>query len=274
VSTSAFLLALGAAVLHAIWNVALVHSRDSEAATAVMLLAAIVLFAPAVALTWRVDWAAAPYIAGSAAFELAYFALLARAYRRSELSLVYPLARGLAPVLVLLVSVALLGASTSGAQAAGVLLVGLGVVLVRGLRGAADTRGVVFAVAIAACVAAYTLLDKEGIVHADALTYLELVSVGPALAYSAAIVRTKGAGALRSELGLRTLIASLALFGAYALVLLALDLAPAAPVSAVRESSVLFAMLLALVVLHERVTPARFAGAALIVAGVVLEGFP
>jgi drug/metabolite transporter (DMT)-like permease len=259
VSTSAFLLALGAAVLHAIWNVALVHSRDSEAATAVMLLAAIVLFAPAVALTWRVDWAAAPYIAGSAAFELAYFALLARAYRRSELSLVYPLARGLAPVLVLLVSVALLGASTSGAQAAGVLLVG---------------RGVVFAVAIAACVAAYTLLDKEGIVHADALTYLELVSVGPALAYSAAIVRTKGAGALRSELGLRTLIASLALFGAYALVLLALDLAPAAPVSAVRESSVLFAMLLALVVLHERVTPARFAGAALIVAGVVLEGFP
>ena len=257
-------------MLHALWNIALARSQDSEAATAVMLLASIVLFAPAVAFTWRVEWAAAPYIAGSAVFELAYFALLARAYRRSELSLVYPLARGLAPVLVLVVSVPLLGVSTSGPQVAGILLVGLGVVLVRGLRRAADGRGVVFAVAIAGCVCAYTLLDKEGIIHADALTYLELVSIGPAVAYAAAIVKTKGAAALRLEFGPRTILASLALFGAYTLVLLALERAQAAPVSAVRESSVLFAMLLALAVLRERVTPARFAGGALIVAGVAL----
>ncbi len=270
--TSALLLALAAAGLHALWNVLLAGARDSEAATAVMLLAALVLFAPVAAVTWRVDWAAAPYIAGSSAFELAYFALLARAYRGSELSLVYPLARGLAPVLVLAISVLALGAVTTAAQASGVLLVGLGVLLVRGLRRGSDSRGLALAIAIGACIAAYTLLDKGGIEHAGAITYLELVSIGPALAYGAAIAAVKGVPALRAELKPRTIVASLALFGAYALVLLALRLAPAAPVAAVRESSVLVATALAALVLHERVSPARFAGAALIVAGIVLVG--
>lgn len=270
--TSALLLALGAAGLHALWNVLLAGARDTDAATAVMLLAAIVLFAPAAALTWRVEWEAAPYIAGSSVFELAYFALLARAYRRSELSLVYPLARGSAPVLVLAVSVAALGVATSALQACGVVLVGLGVMLVRGLRRSTDPRGVALALAIGACIAAYTLLDKEGIAHAGAIPYLELVTIGPAIAYAAAMLARKGAPALRAELQPRTIVAALGLFGAYALVLVALDLAPAAPVAAVRESSVLIATLLAVLVLKERVSPARAGGAALIVAGIVLVG--
>jgi drug/metabolite transporter (DMT)-like permease len=269
---SALLLALGAAGLHALWNVLLAGARDTEAATAVMLLASIVLFAPVAALTWRVEWEAAPFIAGSAAFELAYFALLARAYRHSELSLVYPLARGIGPVLVLAIATLALGVATSALEAAGVVLVGIGVMLVRGLRRSADPRGVVLAVAIGSCIAAYTLLDKEGITHAGAVTYLELVSIGPAIAYGLAMLATRGAPALRAELRPRTIAAALALFGAYTLVLLALDLAPAAPVSAVRESSVLIATLLAVLVLHERVSPARAGGAALIVAGVVLVG--
>lgn len=269
---SALLLALGAAGLHALWNVLLAGARDTDAATAVMLLAAIVLFAPAAAVTWRVEWQAAPYIAGSAAFELAYFALLARAYSRSELSLVYPLARGIAPVLVLAVSVVALGVATSALEAGGVVLVGLGVMLVRGLRRSADPRGVALALTIGACIAAYTLLDKEGIAHAGAITYLELVTIGPAIAYAGAMLARKGAPALRAELRPRTIIAALGLFGAYALVLVALDLAPAAPVAAVRESSVLIATLLAVLVLKERVSPVRAGGAALIVAGIVLVG--
>lgn len=269
---SALLLALGAAGLHALWNVLLAGARDTDAATAVMLLAAIVLFAPVAALTWRVEWQAAPYIAGSSAFELAYFALLARAYRASELSLVYPLARGIAPVLVLAVSVVALGVATSALEAGGVVLVGLGVMLVRGLRRSADPRGVALALTIGACIAAYTLLDKEGIAHAGAITYLELVTVGPAIAYASTMLARKGTSALRAELRPRTIVAALGLFGAYTLVLVALDLAPAAPVAAVRESSVLIATLLAVLVLKERVSPVRAGGAALIVAGIVLVG--
>jgi cytochrome c oxidase subunit 2 len=65
------------------------------------VLTGVAVFAPVAALTWQVEWSAVPYMAASATAELAYFALLAAAYRRSDMSLVYPIARGLAPVLVL-----------------------------------------------------------------------------------------------------------------------------------------------------------------------------
>ena len=90
----ALALALGAAVLHAAWNLLLARERDTEAALAVALLALVATIALPAALTWRVESTAVPYIAGSAALELVYVALLAAAYRRYELSLVYPVAPG------------------------------------------------------------------------------------------------------------------------------------------------------------------------------------
>ena len=127
---SAFLLALGAAFVHALWNLLLARARDPEAATAVALLVAVVVFAPVLVFTWELKAEAWPYIAASSALELVYFALLGAAYRRAELSVVYPLARGLAPVLVLVVGAFALSAETTAVQALGVCLVGLGVVLV------------------------------------------------------------------------------------------------------------------------------------------------
>lgn len=159
-------LALAAAVVHALWNLLLSRAPHPDAALAVGLAASVVVFAPVAAATWRVEAGAWPYVAGSAGFELAYFGLLAGAYRRAELSLVYPLARGAAPVFVLAVAVSALGAGTSWAQGAGVCAVGAGVVLVRGLRGEADAAGVALALVIAGCIAGYTLVDNEGITHA------------------------------------------------------------------------------------------------------------
>ncbi|HEX2045113.1 MAG TPA: hypothetical protein VHF23_05750, partial [Gaiellaceae bacterium] len=112
-SAAALLLALAAAFVHALWNLLLARARDPEAATAVALVVAVVAFAPVAAAVWEVDARAWPYMGGSAAVHLVYFVLLAAAYLRAELSLVYPLARGLAPVLVLVVAVAALGAGAS-----------------------------------------------------------------------------------------------------------------------------------------------------------------
>jgi multidrug transporter EmrE-like cation transporter len=131
---SALGLALGAAFVHALWNVLLARARETEAATVVAFASAVLVFAPVTAAVWRVDAAVWPYLLGSSALELGYFALLVAAYRRAELSLVYPLARGAAPVFVLAIGVAVLGTGTSGTQVAGVCLVGAGVLLVRGLR--------------------------------------------------------------------------------------------------------------------------------------------
>jgi drug/metabolite transporter (DMT)-like permease len=269
VSSAALALTLAAAVLHAGWNVLLAGARDVRAATTVALGLSVLLFAPVAAATWRVEAAAVPWIAASAALELAYFVLLTRAYARSDVSLVYPIARGSAPVLVLAASV-VMGTSLGVAQAAGVLLVGGGVVLVRGVSRPVDQRGVALAVAIGATIAGYTLVDKQGLQHAAVLPYLELVLAPVAAAVLLVEARSRRLAAVRAAAGGRTIVAALASFGAYALVLAALTRAPAAAVAAVRETSIVFAVGLSALLLRERVDAARALGAALVVAGVVV----
>src|SRR5438034_5501947 len=153
--TSALVLALAAAFVHALWNLLLARARNPEAATAVALVVAVVVFAPVAAAVWDVDGRVWPFVVGSAAFELLYFTLLAAAYRRAHLSVVYPLARGTAPVLVLVIGIIALGVGTSLRQVAGVVLVALGVLLVRGARIRTDARDVIFWLPIAGCIAAY-----------------------------------------------------------------------------------------------------------------------
>jgi drug/metabolite transporter (DMT)-like permease len=270
VPVSAFLLALGAAFVHALWNLLIARARDPEAAGAVALLTAVVVFSPLVAVTWELEAEALPYIAVSSALELVYFALLGAAYRRAELSVVYPLARGVAPVLVLVVGVLALGAETTALQAVGVCLVGLGVLLVRGLSRPAGSTGVLFGLAIACSIAAYTLVDDEGIRFANAVTYLELTLIVPAFGYALGIAWLKGRTALRDELGLSSVAAGVGMWVAYGLVLAAVARAEPAPVAAVRESSVVIATIGAALFLQERVGPMRLAGAVLVAVGVAL----
>jgi drug/metabolite transporter (DMT)-like permease len=256
VPASALGLALAAALVHALWNLLLAGARDSQAATAVGMSVACLVFLPV--LLGDVSSDAVPWLVASAVLELAYFALLALAYSRAELSAVYPLARGSAPVIVLLVSVAFLGVSLSAAAVIGVLLVAAGVVLMRG------SGRSLLALAVGACIAGYTLVDNEGVKHADALPYLELVLIVPALAYAAWIGRTR----LRASFGWRAGLAGIGMFAAYGLTLLALRLTAAAPVAAVRETSIVIAVLLGALVLHEPVGRARLLGSVVIAAGV------
>lgn len=267
----AFGLALAAAIVHAGWNLLLADTDDVRAATAVMLLVGIVVLAPVAALTWDFTWGALPYAAGSATLELAYFALLALAYARAELSLVYPIARGLAPLLVLAVSVLLLSASARPLAAAGIVLVACGVLAVSAVRGRiADPAGVVLALLVGGSIAGYTLVDKEGLQHASPIAYLEVVSLFYGPAYALALGLRRGVGLVRAQVRGRVVLAGVGVVAAYGLVLAALARAPAAPVAAVRESSVLIAALLAPAVLGERLGAARLAGAAAIAAGVAL----
>lgn len=261
---------LASAGLHAFWNWLVADARDSHAVGAVALVTAAVVFAPVAALTWDVEAAAWPYIAASAALELAYFALLAAAYERADLTFVYPIARGAAPVLVLAVSLAALGASVSANEAAGVLAIAAGVLLVRGVGRGAARGGLVLALGVAACIAGYTLVDDEGIRHAAALSYFEAVLLITAPLYFAAVAVARGPDALREAANPRSMAAGVAMFGAYALALAALELAEAAPVAALRETSVVMATAAAAIAARERVPPARFAGAVIVVLGIAL----
>jgi len=266
---SAVALALGAAFLHAGWNVLLAGSRNTRASTAGLLVWGVALLAVPALVTRGVPADAVPYIAASAVFELIYFVLLARAYDGGEVSVVYPVARGSAPVVVLVFSaIALKEGVPAGAVvgilavAAGVLLVGLGAFPFRFAReNAPPLRDVWFGLAIGAVIASYTLVDSEGVERADPIAYLALVVLPCAIVYPF-VAKT------RPDLGPRTAATAAATFGAFLMVLAAFRLAPAAPVAAVRETSVVIAALLSAVVLHEHVDGWRLAGAVAVAAGV------
>ena len=272
-SGTAFALAFTAAWLHAGGNVFLGRRSEPEAAVALMLLIGVVAFAPVAALAWRVEAEAVPYIVASALLELGYFAFLAAAYRAADVGLVYPVARGSAPVLALLGTVVIMGRSTSAGQIVGVVAVTIGILLVCGVGiadASSDRRGVLLALATAVFIAGYTLVDKEGLEHAGPIPYIELVLIGPALVYGAFVLRTRGGAAIRGEATPRLVLVALLLFGTYVLVLLALREAPAASVSAVRETSVVIATVLAALAAHQPLRPSRVAGASLVALGVAL----
>jgi drug/metabolite transporter (DMT)-like permease len=260
---SALALALAAAALHASWNLLVRAREDTEAATAVAAVVMVVGLLPVAVVTWDVDAGVWRYLVPSAVLELVYVALLGAAYRRYELSVVYPVARGLAPVAALGVAVVAAGARPGVWEIGGVVLVAAGVLLV---RGAAGGRGVALGLVIAAAIGGYTVLDRYGIRHADPASYLVLVMSLAAVAYPPFV----GLRRVRAAVSRATVLVGMLSAAAYLLVLLALRHASAPAVSAVRETSVVMAALLAAIFLHERVGPARFAGAALVAAGVAL----
>jgi drug/metabolite transporter (DMT)-like permease len=256
------------------------------AATGALLLFGVALLAPAALLSGgfssdALSSEALPFVAASAALELAYFVLLARAYRDGELGVVYPVARGSAPVLVLGAAVLGLGKGVSVLAALGVVLVAAGVLQVglprRERRVSAlegdkvDARADLAAgLAIGVTIAGYTLVDSEGLDHADPLPYLFLIAAVCAAAYNGALIASGRAKELRKAMRGRILAAAAATFGAYAMVLAALELAPPAPVAAVRESSIVIAALMAWLFLGEE---RRLAGAVLVAAGVAVIAY-
>jgi drug/metabolite transporter (DMT)-like permease len=268
-------LALGAAFLHALWNVLLAGSRDSVAATGGLLLCGAFLLAPFALFLGEVSTEALPFVAASAALELAYFVLLARAYSGGELGVLYPTARGLAPVLVLAAGVFGLGKGVSALGALGVVLVAAGVLLLasrpalhpqEGCNPGQPRRDLLIGLAIGVTIAGYTLVDSEGLDHADPLPYLFLIAAVTAVTYNVGLLASKK----RPELNARAALTAAATFGAYAMVLAALELAPAAPVAAVRESSIVIAALMAWLFLGEE---RRLGGAVLVAAGVAVIAY-
>jgi drug/metabolite transporter (DMT)-like permease len=268
VPLTALLLALASAVIHAGWNLLIADEPDKQAASAVAIAIGVVVFAPAALISWELEARVLPFVAVSAALEVLYLALLAATYSRAEVAFVYPIARGAAPVLVLIVGALLLGHALSTAGALGVGTVACGIFLVRGATAPADTWNLALAMAVAGCIAAYTLVDKEALAVARPLPYLEAVFATVALIYIAGVVHSRGGGAVVASFNRRVAFAGIGMVGAYGLALAALATSPAAAVAAVRESSVLIAVAALAWTGRESVSVARGFGAALIFAGV------
>jgi drug/metabolite transporter (DMT)-like permease len=266
----ALVIVLVAALLHASWNLIIAGSRDVQATTAVAIAAGSLVVLPLALLRWNVQPEVWPFVVASAVLELVYFWLLTTAYGRAELSLTYPIARGAAPVIVLVVSVAFLGVATSLVQAAGVAFVGVGVVLVRGFRRGAEWSDVALALLIASSIAGYSLVDNQGVRFADPVTYFALILIPPSLVGLLYIAWRGGVGRLRCALTWRAVAGGIGTSAAYILVLFAFRLAGAPSVAAVREVGVVFATIGGALYLHEKVGPCRLIGSVVVALGVAL----
>lgn len=274
-SFAVFLAVLFAALLHAGWN-ALVKTGLSKQ-TAVLLLSA--MQAPvglAVALTYPLPPAHVwPWIIGSGLVHMAYQLFLAYAYEQGDLSRVYPISRGTAPLIVLLISLGFLSDPLSSGDLLGILVLGSGIALMaRGVFSNGESQRLLpYALGAAMATAAYTLIDGIGArIWGEPVAYVGWLMVVAALTYVPAVIALKGTAVLRagsSDL-IKGFVAGVTSFAAYAIAVWAMTLAPIALVGALRETSILFAVLIGWLWFGDRMDRGKALAAGLIAAGVVL----
>ncbi|WP_261512334.1 DMT family transporter [Burkholderia multivorans] len=268
---------LCAAFLHASWN-ALVRSSGDRLRSATVLQMAIgafaLLFLPAAAPIAAMSWL---YVIASAVLHVVYTLLLVRAYEHGDLSVAYPVARGTAPLLVTLGAAAFAGEHLSAGAQAGLVLICAGIMAIglERVRGATHAMAQVLPTAFATgvSIAAYSVVDGIGVRESGstvAYTAWMFVLTGALMAayyrLRAGPLRVLQDGAETAKAACGGVFAALA----YGIVIWAMDRAPMGPVSALRETSVVFAALIARVYLGERLTPRRAAGCAAIAAGALL----
>jgi drug/metabolite transporter (DMT)-like permease len=266
---------LFAAALHAGWNALVRASADKFQDTVAIVVGAAVwtafllplLPAPAVA-----SW---PYLAASVAIHVAYFVLIAGSYRVGELSFVYPLMRGSAPALTAVAGVLLINESPAPGGWAGVLLISVGVLLLAGdsLRaGTFRAAPAMFALANAGVIVVYTIVDGQGARlsgHAFSYTGWMFLLTAPLLV-AVAVAGSGFAGLRRIRAGWRTgLLGGACTLASYALALWAMTRAPIALVAALRETSVVFAAIIAAVFLGEPISRIRYLSILTVCAGAI-----
>jgi len=272
-----FAAVLFAAACHAGWNASIKRGLDPLASTvAISLGAALVslLALPVVGLPAQEAW---PWVVASIAIHLFYFAALIESYRTGDMGQVYPIARGAAPLMTATVTTWFVGERLGLVGWLGIVLLAAGVLLLS-LRGGRDlaklnSRAVGFALFTAVTVCAYSVVDGIGARlagSANAYSAALFAGIGPVMALYA--LARGGISALgdTKRLWLTGLAGGALQLGSYGIAIWAMTLAPIAIVAALRETSVLFGALIAVIVLKEPMRAGRIAAALLIVCGLVL----
>ena len=266
---------LAAAFLHAVWN-ALLRVGTSRVAAMMVLSAGQSVIGLVIAMSR--DWPAAgvwPWIIASGLIHTGYQVFLSLAYEHGDLSRVYPLARGSAPLITLIVGWLWLSETISPTATAGVIVLGGGILmLARGVWTSGESRRMLpYAFGSACATAGYTLTDGLGArVAGDPVTYLGRVMLVAGVVFAGVMFGLRGRTSIPAAPRVWLLggLGSVASYGAYAVVVWAMTQAPIPMVAALRESSILFAVLIGWLVFRERMTPAKALSAAMIACGVLL----
>jgi len=267
------------ALLHAGWNALVKSAGDKPLDTALVHFCGAIVALPLAIWAGPPSAESWPYIAASLLIHIGYYIALAGAYQHGELGMTYPIMRGFAPLLVALGSTAIVGETPSPAAWLGIVGITLGVALV-GLAHPGQAlhhrKALAFAFANAAIIACYTFVDGLGARKSgDVLSYVLLLFVLDGLPYPLLVAWQRGRAGRQDMLRYARMrwplatLGGIASIGSYSIALWAMTRAPVASVAALRETSVLFATVLATVMLKEKFGLQRAIGAVVIVAGVM-----
>ena len=268
-----FLVLFGAA-LHATWNAIVKSGTDKSLDAAMVSLGGGMVglaFLPFVPLPRPEAW---PFVLTSAVLQFAYFQLVAAAYRAGDIGLVYPLMRGAAPLLVATTSGVVLGEHLTPAAMAGVLVISIGVLTLAFESRHGSRRAIVYALANAAVIATYTFVDGAGArISGNAISYTLWMSLLPPVLLFAWAVLRRGSRPVWNHVRrnwARGLLGGAGSIASYGLALWAMTKAPVATVAALRETAILFALVISVLILKEKASIWRYIAGAVIAAGVLV----
>ncbi len=271
-----FGMVLAAAFLHAAWNTLVKVNADRLSMISIMMVSQIgvaIVALPFVAVPTVESW---PYIAASCVLNTAYCLFLIQAYRYGDLSHVYPISRGIAPLIVAVLSVVVIEEMLSRDAGLAVLLIALGIMslaFTQGRDGFREPRAILYAVGTGVFIAGYTVIDGAGARLAEtAHSYTFWVHLFNGIPIALIALYLRRGQILRSigkawKIGIIGGVVSLI---AYWIVVWAMTQAPLAMVSAVRETSMVFAVLFGVFFLQEKLDLARLISTGVTVFGTVM----
>lgn len=272
-STVAVTLALIAAILHASWNAFLRTGADRLWSVTIMSLAGTVIALPFLFYFPLPEAATWPYILLSSVLQVGYSLFLVAAYRHGELGQVYPIVRGSVPLLVTLGGLLFFGEVLHGGQLVGVLLIAAGIMSLSLGRTRAATSSLLFALATGLIIACYSTVDSRGVRTVDtpvAYAMWVLFLYGLMLTITFIGIRRRLGLDLSSSLTWKALGGGVVAMAAYGLVVVAYAFAPAGLVTAVRETSVVFAVLIGTAFLGESLSAKRIIACLVVAAGAII----
>ena len=267
-------LVLFGALLHATWNVLIKAGTDKSLDAALVSAGGAVAALPLLPFLPLPASAAWPFIGTSAILQFAYFQLVAAAYRAGDIGLVYPLMRGVAPLIIVSTSSFILKETLSGGALIGTMTICAGILTLAFEARKGGRRAIVLALANAVVIATYTYVDGIGArISGNSVSYTLWMALLPPILPFAWATSQRGINAVAAHVRYnwwRGLIGGGGSIASYGLALWAMTKAPVAMVAALRETSILFALVISVVVLKERSSIWRYLAGAIIAAGVLV----
>lgn len=266
---------LFAALLHAGWNAFLKKGGDPVLDGALLSLGWVVIVLPLLFIFPLPDPASWPYIGVSVLVHLIYFTFLVNAYRFGDLSEVYTIIRGTPPLLVAFGGILFAGENLSPQGWAGLLLM-VGGIIFLGVKGKIPGKPLILALSTAVAIASYTVIDALGVrLSGNVISFLMWQGLFQATLFVLGTLYFKRGALLRHgrRHWQKGLIMGFISLGGYAIILNAMTQAPMAYVSALRETSVIFAALIGVLFLSETMGRHRIISAIIVFAGIVTLRF-